>query len=332
MTDKNRGNFFAVDSKQWPGVCDLGMNEALLYLVMACGTCRNNIVTQWSAHALQKYTRIARSRAKKARESLLQSPFVHVKRSGKHPIYELHRSASFDPQCDLVWLPNEIITGIQNEVPAIERIRQHRDVLCLRQFVELFHQQNLVDDCGISRHCFSQQYERKKIAESGQYDIWGFSESSLVREPSSEGVNFDDESSPELFLERLNQLISLGLIQMTPYLCEGPGPDDEIIHPLASVFDCDDLNIATEEAVLRLLPDQYEGVLACHHFVAPVPRHISNVAVVGIGQTRHRPKTSLTAAGMAEHINQVEQYKKGYELMGIESEMQYQGYIKVNSR
>jgi hypothetical protein len=332
VTNGTRGNFFAVDKNQWAGVCELGMNPALLYLVMARGTCRNNTISHWSANALEKNTRIARSRAKAARERLLKSPFVGTRRTGKHPIFELSRSDDFDQTRDFIWLPNEIVTGIDSEVPAIERIRQTGDVLCLRLFIELFYQQNLVDDCGISRHCFFLQFERKKFAESGPFDIWGFSRSALVYIPRNDAVLVHDEDTSEAFFDRLNQLISLGLIFVTPYLCEGPEPDDEIIHPFASVFDCDDLTIDAEEAVLRLLPEQYENELLNYELVAPVPRHISNVTVVGIGQTRHRPKTSLTAAGMAEHICQVQQYKLGYESMGVETDMQYQGYFKVNSR
>ena len=49
------------------------------------------------------------------------------------------------------------------------------------------------------------------------------------------------------------------------------------------------LPMQIEKLIVKLLPEQYEMPLLIHNFVAPVPRHISNVAVVGIGQTRHRP-------------------------------------------
>ena len=38
MKDTNGGNFFAIDRHQWEGVCELGMNPALLYLVLARGS------------------------------------------------------------------------------------------------------------------------------------------------------------------------------------------------------------------------------------------------------------------------------------------------------
>lgn len=332
MSENNSGNFFAIDRNQWPAVCELGMNAALLYLVIARGTCSKNLVSHWSANALEKYTRVARSRAKAARECLIRSKFLKTKRLGKHPIYELARSDRFDPLADFIWLPNEIVTGIANEAPAIERIRQTGDVGCLMLYIQLFQQQNLVDDCGISRHFFFQKYKREKIAESGAFDIWGFSESVLSCKSANEAVLLDADGSADSFFNRLNALISLGLVRVTPYLCEGEHADDEIIHPLGSTFDCESLDPIIENAVLRLLPEQYEAAPQFHDFVVPVLRHMSNVAVVGIGQTLHRPKTSLTAAGMAEHISKTEEYRALYEQLGLDSDVQYQGGFKVASR
>ncbi len=320
VTSGQRGNFFAIDRHQWAGVCELGMNAALLYLVMGCGTDRSNTISCWSAHALEKNTTVARSRAKAARNSLLQSEFVVGIRGGKHPKYELPRSSGFQEKKYEIWLPNELVTGINGEVTVIERIRQTGDVMRLRLLVELYHQQNLVDECGISRDCVFETYERKKLAESGIFDIWGFSRSSLSCNQDNEAVSPHIQDDDDLFLERFETLRDLGLVVMTPYLWDGDKPDAEIMHPLASVFDCDDLSLETEDAAFRMLPEQYSFEIESHDFIVPVHRHIGNVAVVGIAQTFFRPKTSLTAAGKAHHIDQISEYIDFYKEMAVERE------------
>ena len=66
-----RGRFFAVDKRLCEQVCELGMNAAVAYLVLACGTDRNNRITEWSVHAIEKYTGISRARARAAVETLM---------------------------------------------------------------------------------------------------------------------------------------------------------------------------------------------------------------------------------------------------------------------
>jgi hypothetical protein len=329
---KKRGNFFAIDKYQWAGVCELGLNVALLYLLLARGSDKSNRFTIWSANSLEKYTGVTRRRAKEAKICLLGSEYVNVICGGKNPKYELPRSPAFQEKRDEIWLPNELITGAVDEVTAIERVRQTGDVMRLRMLVDLYHQQNLVDDCGVARECIHESYERKRIAESGIYTIWGFSCDAMSCFPQNEAVSPHHVGDSDLFLERFNTLRDLGLVEVKPYLCETDKPDAEIIHPLDSVFGCEDLSLVMEEAVLNMLPDQYSGECCMHDFVVPVPRHIGNAAVIGIVQTRYRPKTSLTAAAKAHHIEQISSYRDAYEQMGIKDDVQYQGGIKVESR
>jgi len=41
--------FFAVDRRAWARVCALGLNPAVAYLVVACGTGGDNRTTKWWA-------------------------------------------------------------------------------------------------------------------------------------------------------------------------------------------------------------------------------------------------------------------------------------------
>ena len=71
-----RGRFFAIDRRICERVYDLGMNAAVAYLVLACGTDRNNSLTEWSIHAIEKYTGISRARAGAAVEKLVSGDII----------------------------------------------------------------------------------------------------------------------------------------------------------------------------------------------------------------------------------------------------------------
>lgn len=81
--------FFAIDKKVWNIVCDLGVNPAIAYLVMARGTGGDQRTTSWSVNAIEKYTSISRPRAAAAVKLLLEKGFIDQKRAGKRPVYHL---------------------------------------------------------------------------------------------------------------------------------------------------------------------------------------------------------------------------------------------------
>ena len=88
MTDKHpsRG-FFAVDRRAWARVCSLGINPAVAYLVLACGSGRDNRTTRWSDHAIQKHTGISRGRTDKAMAELKTIGLIREDKGGKYPRY-----------------------------------------------------------------------------------------------------------------------------------------------------------------------------------------------------------------------------------------------------
>lgn len=81
MTASDRGSFFALDRRIWAELCERGMNWPVAFLVLACGTGRDNRTTSWSAQALNKYAEIAWNRGKAAIED---SDFIN-KHSNIHP-------------------------------------------------------------------------------------------------------------------------------------------------------------------------------------------------------------------------------------------------------
>jgi hypothetical protein len=86
---KGQGDFFAVDRRAWARACDLGLNPAVAYLVLARGTSADNRTTTWSVQAIETYTGISRGRAHDALKALQQAGLLQVLREGTRPKYRL---------------------------------------------------------------------------------------------------------------------------------------------------------------------------------------------------------------------------------------------------
>ena len=86
-----KGGFFSIDARIWAKAITLGMNEAVAYLVHACGTGRNNEDTSWSTNAVMKYAGIGHIRAKLAIERLIAGGFTRFaeKHTASNPRYRL---------------------------------------------------------------------------------------------------------------------------------------------------------------------------------------------------------------------------------------------------
>lgn len=91
LGESDRGNFFIIDARNWGTVCDLGLYEAVAYLVLAQGTGANNRSTNWSTDSLRRYAGMRWERAKAAIEHLIDSGLVLYgpKHSQTKPRYEL---------------------------------------------------------------------------------------------------------------------------------------------------------------------------------------------------------------------------------------------------
>lgn len=82
------GHFFAVDRRAWLRACELGLNAAVSYLVLAAGTGQDQRTTFWSVNAVEKYTAIARGRADASVKLLIERGLIRLgDGTRKHPRY-----------------------------------------------------------------------------------------------------------------------------------------------------------------------------------------------------------------------------------------------------
>jgi hypothetical protein len=226
-------------------------------------------------------------------------------------------------------LPNELVTGAAGEIPPLELVRQTQDAMTLRLIVDMYHTQNLREDGGISRSITWQKFDRFEVGKKAQFVVWGFREKGewvrwgnrtndphrreqLTEEEKAAGKN----PAVDLF-RRMEQLISLGLLEWVPHLVDSAEKSGEIIHPLGRPGGDaveDRLARAAHEAGRALVTEgQYGWAVENNiHQLVPVPRHIAEVQLIGIARLRYRPQTRVTASWWAELNAQAEKHLARY--------------------
>jgi hypothetical protein len=230
---------------------------------------------------------------------------------------------------DWIWLPNTIVTGADAETPPVERVRQTRDPMALRLFVDLYHAQNLTEHGGISADVVVRGYDRETIGQQGPYNVYGFS-------PRSPEINPHDVTDPHIALhddpdlgipipdtgplfDRLNILHDLGLLERVTLLMDGDGPEAEILHPLARTRAGnteDTIARAAATAAGALLTDPQElRALGLYTRLVPAYRHIQNLQMIDILRLRHRPHTRRTSQWWATMQDRARMALDAYQRM-----------------
>lgn len=319
MTTTSDG-FFAVGRKTFIKTCDMGINPATAFLVMACGTGRDQSTTKWSASAIAKFAGVRWSTAGDAIKALLAAGIAVLKLGGKptKPSYKLQVEG------DLIWLPRAIVEGAADEIPPVTKLRQTQDSMTLRLFIELYSAQNLVEDGGISQKVIYQKYERKKAGQQGSYVVWDFTYANTyvtwsgVTNPhrrvkfTTAEVELGKNAAVDFF-PRLGRIETLGLIEWTPYLFESE--TGEPLHAMAEngLPAEKALYLAAVGAAESMLTDgQNEYAQGTGGLLVPVLRHIDHVQMIGVARLRYRPQTSLTAAWWVTHNDSCKAYAAAY--------------------
>lgn len=255
---------------------------------------------------------------------------------------------------ELIWLPNELISGAVGEIPPLELVRQTQDAMTLRLAVDLYYAQNLREDGGISREIIWQKYDRFEVGKQAQFTVWGFRSTGqwvswgnqLTDPHRRENLTEEEKESgknPAVdFFRRMEQLRDLRLLEWAPHLVESSQKSGEIIHPVGlggSDSIEDRLGRAAKEAGRALVTErQYDWAMSeGMRIIAPVLRHIAQVELIGIARLRYRPHTKLTGAWRAELNDQAQKHLARYEEIARKrcarsSRLRHQSSIKDGSK
>ena len=224
-----------------------------------------------------------------------------------------------DPTPDLVWLPNAMVVNPSKGIPSIlESVRQTSDPMALRLLVDLYSVHNLLSEGGIPRDVTCQKFERVKVGERGAFVVWGFKQTGTTttmlahsltaahqREPTADEAREKPEQGNAVdWFARMDLLAACGCFEWMPHLYESESPDASVIHPYGLDFNALDrienaIGHAAHKAGTALLLDS-QRPKASGLYLAPVPKHMASVAMVGIVRLRLKPYTSRTRKWMGD--------------------------------
>jgi hypothetical protein len=240
-------------------------------------------------------------------------------------------AAFFSEEPRSVWLPNAIVDGAADERPPLALLRQMQDVRRLKLFIALYDVNNLPNDGGVSRAILYQEYTLKRVSQRGPLTIWGFNSDCTTFSASATPLHNifltgqKNEKGADTgmsdFRSALDGLSSCGLMNFIPHVFESNKPEAEMMHPYATERDVGEtwehgVADAAHAAAWACLELEYqEWATREDFFLLPVPSHISNVAVIGIGRLKYRPRTRMTAAWFAMSKGRSEAWQTTYESM-----------------
>jgi hypothetical protein len=234
-----------------------------------------------------------------------------------------------------VWLPNALIDGVANEVPAVELIRQTRNLHALRLLIELYAVQFLPHYGGVPHELLKGNCKRDKVGEQGAFVVWGFRPTNMTAGrrlyrhfltgqyiPRPDGKR-EDAGMVVAFWPAVETIKRLGLVEMVGMLLDGDDDAAEIIHPYAiNGGEPAEFEVATaaENAAWEMLT---EGQRIWHEYneykLVPVLKHIEKAAMVEIVRLRYRPHTAATAAWYARMRETTAQHLKHYQALAEKS-------------
>ncbi len=317
------GRFFQIDRRSWCKACDVGLNAAVAYLVLATGTGGDNRTTSWSVNSVRNYPDIGLGRSNAAIDQLKSQGLIKQKKAGSRPSYQL--VIDDKKTADWIWLPNTLVTGAVSEVPPIERIRRRGDVRALRLFVELYHEHSLADDGGLHWKLIRRNYECQKVGEAGHGVFWDFSDAGVTiswRPPFDQfltGRRTKDggDQGGDAAWAALNAIVECGLVECVPHLIEADTEEAEIIHPCPENTGTDieqKLGMVVRKFTMELAGSATLRMIGDGDDIIAVNNQYPNVQMVGIYRLRYRPHTKATAAWFAQS-SKWQEFIEGYEAM-----------------
>lgn len=298
-----QGEFFAVGRPQWENACELGLNSATALLVMARGTGRDNATTAWSSNAIETHTGLAWTRGRAAIEGLVKAGIVTVIKPGARPRYKLAKPENVD---DLIWLPNELVTGAGKEPPPLRRLRQRGDVDLLRLLVELYGEHELSGDGGLPRTMMRGKYVRERICGWGPYTVYGFIRDDGSATSVGPLKRYWDGDECTVWAP-LQALMEMGLLHVVRHLAEGADHGAELIVALSGDGLAQRVSDAAYEMAERL-PEGFRQAAEQFEFTFPVPPDYPAATMVDVYRLHYRPRTTRTATWYAKHATACESY------------------------
>ncbi|WP_267359802.1 MULTISPECIES: hypothetical protein [unclassified Methylobacterium] len=234
--------------------------------------------------------------------------------------YFLHPDLDVALPEDWIWLPNNIVDGVEGRAGPVDQIRQTQDRLALRLFVDLYHSQSLASNGGLHWLMIREEYEKIPVGQQGIYEVFGFRSTGVMMWDTApfvrphltgehetikeaDGTTAERDTGSTKVWASLRKLLQLGVVQFVPHLIDADTAEGEVIHPCPvsnGVPGERAITAAAQDAAFRLLTEGQERTALSKGYapIIPLPRHLDNALMVGLLRLTHRAHTSATAKWM----------------------------------
>jgi len=209
-----------------------------------------------------------------------------------------------------VWLPNELIEGVNGNPSPVELIRQTGDPMMLRLLVDLYTVHRLDEWRGVDPRIvcgtFKEVYRRKVGA--ALVLAWTPEESFRCgwQNTVTDLHKSNDQNPATRLYERIELLEDLGLLTFVPHVVDGDNApvypcSRSVGHPLEL-----ELGTAAVRAAENILDARSRGGreeppdLDGSEIIAVVPAHMARASLVNIARLTFRPKTAMTRVWLSE--------------------------------
>lgn len=317
-------NIFAVDREAWNKACDLGLNAAVAYLVLARGTGADNRTTSWSAHSVERYTGMSRDKAPLAIKALIdgslvtRTKVVGLPRYRIEPAYRVAGCTSFREDADeafaksfkpaWIWLSNHLVQRLKGlgEAP-VEALRRRRDLAGLKLLINLYGDQTFAREGGLdwSDTGIRQAYARESIGRFEDRIVYAYKPGKLIWNPDGPLERYGAEFEPAF-----KRLIDADLVQMVPHLVDGIGDAAEVVHTLADAMKAQHPDETgpqdqADRLARHLVPADKIVAAEARGFglFVPAPDHWSPPDVVGIARLTWTADAKLSSEWVRQNID-----------------------------
>ena len=213
-----------------------------------------------------------------------------------------------EPEGRAAFIPKSVVMRDDGQPSIVERLRQTRDPKALQLLVDLYAQQDLAELDGVDRLTLRRTFSRKSVLATGLHQLWWFKEEHTAT--NWRGLEHHHANKNlDAFWLNIRRLEDLGAIEWVYYLAEDAEGDAELVYPVAVVRSGQvvrgELESVTGQwatlAAAVLHPgedvnrfDEFADQ-APVAFTLPGPRHMGEVALVGVLRMRNRAWTTNTS-------------------------------------
>jgi hypothetical protein len=332
---KGRGSsFFALGRDIWERLqiaeTSNRMNLILTYLVLLAGTGSDHRLTKWSAKACEQYTGVGKPRARHAITELVAAGLVeHTDTSTQmKPQYRL---PELPREAEPIFLPMQLVTGLADETPILQRVRETGDALALIMLIDLYGEVQLDATYGIPLGKLSEGMADasppRKLREVGVHTIWSLHAGTAFTASGNWTTKHripieDNVAAWQPFWERLTTLKNIGALWYEPWVFDGPDADAEPLLPVDpgvffSFTPADDeakLTLSAYQAAQALIKD--EGYLLDHYeadVVLPLPAHFRPPALRSVARLRVEPDTPARRLSYRHRRLLIERFQQAFD-------------------